>query len=362
MNVLFFSSYSSPYISGMTVYVKRVIIYLKKRKANVTHLFFYPKNYSSKDSQSIPFFVQLYKGFISFQAPLIFWNAVKNQDVVCVNYPNVEAIPLIICAVIQRKKIVTIFHCTVQISNPVLSVFLTPLLYISLYIHLFASGSIIAQEDYILSYWWSGFFKKKFVYADPPINIFREPKKLMKKIPNSIGFIGRISEEKGIEYLIDALYELKHMSLYFIGPSFVQGESSYKNKILQLLKQKKVSYHLILDPTDKKLSDYLSQLEMIVLPSINNTEAYGMVQPEAMCRGTAVIATELPGVRVPIQKTHMGLLVPPKNTRALVMAINTIHQDLQRFTNQKLIHKAHLQFEPTKTLEIIYNALTVIKI
>lgn len=356
MNVLFYSSYSLPYISGMTLYTKRVLSALKKKGVHVTHLFFYPTKPTTKEDVSIPFFIQLYKGFISFQSPFVFWNAVKKNNVVCINYPNAEAIPLIICALILRKKIVTFFHCTVQLSNPLLSIIFTPLLSLSLFIHLTASTSVIAQEDYISSYWWSRFFKKKYVYADPPIDVPKE--KLIKKINKSVGFIGRISSEKGIEYLIGALCSMKIMTLYLVGPSHVQGESSYMKKIVKLLKQSKIKYHFIPDPTEVELYSHISQMEMIVLPSVNKTEAFGMVQPEAMCRGTAVIATDLPGVRIPIKNSHMGLLVPPKNTQAIIEAISTIHNNLDTYANKELTHRALFLFSPTKTYEIIYNTLT----
>jgi len=342
------------------MYTKRVISCLKKRGVHVAHLYFYPHSTSSSEEIPLPFAIHLFKGFISFRSPFIFWNAIKNQDVVCINYPNIEAIPLIICALLQRKKIVTIFHCSIQIKNPILSVVLTPLLFFSLLVHFLASTSIISQEDYVSSFWWSTFFKNKYVYVDPPIDIPEKTRKQTKKIPNSVGFVGRISSEKGIQYLISALSPLKETHLYFIGPSRVQGESGYKNKILRLLEQNKIQYSFVSNPTDDELFEYITKLEMIVVPSINKTEAYGMVQPEAMVRGTPVIATDLPGVRIPIKKTHMGLLVPTNDVKTLSRAIYKIHNELEIYSNKELVQKAMRLFDPTKSLNIIYETLSTI--
>jgi len=356
MNVLFFSTYSLPYISGMTKYADHVIKYFEKRGAHVSHLFFYPRLYNSEKRISIPYFTQLYKGFLSFHAPKLFWEKIKENDVVLVNYPNIEVLPLIVCAVLQKKKIVTIFHCSVILPSGFLNLIIGPFLFASLIIHLCASATVIAQEDYILSQWWSIFFKKKCVFVDPPIVLPKDAFPI-KKIINSVGFIGRISSEKGIEYLIEAVHMLKNMTLYFIGPTQVEGEQSYRRAILNLLIEKKVRYHFISNPSDKELADHVSQLEMIVVPSINQTEAYGMVQPESMCRGVAVIATDLPGIRIPIKKTQMGLLVPPKNPEALAHAIQKIHDDLSHYVNPENVQNARMQFKPTKSLEIIYNTL-----
>lgn len=357
MNVLFFSTYSLPYISGMTKYADHVIKYLEKKGVHVTHLFFYPRLYTTEKRISIPYFAQLYKGFLSFQAPKLFWEKVKKNDIVFINYPNIEALPLVICAILQKKKIITIFHCSVILPSRFLNLLIGPFLFVSLIIHLCASTTVIAQEDYILSQWWRIFFKRRFIFVDPPIILPKDDFPI-KKIKNSVGFIGRISSEKGIEYLIDALHILDTMTLYFIGPTQVEGEQSYRKTILNLLKEKKVRHHFISNPSDKELSDHVSQLEIIVVPSVNQTEAYGMVQPESMCRGVAVIATDLPGVRVPIKKTRMGLLVPSKNPVALAHAIQKIHGDLSHYVNPENIQKAHILFEPTKSLEIIYNTLT----
>lgn len=357
MNVLFFSTYSLPYISGMTKYSDHVIKYLEKKGVHVSHLFFYPRLYNSEKRISIPYFTQLYKGFLSFQAPKLFWEKVKENNIIVVNYPNIEALPLIICAVLQKKKIVTIFHCSVILPNKFLNLIIGPFLFISLIIHLCASATVISQEDYILSQWWSTFFKNKYVFVDPPI-VLQKHDFPINKMKNSIGFIGRISSEKGIEYLIEAVHILKNVTLYFIGPTQVEGEQSYRKTILNLLIEKKVKHHFISNLSDKDLADYISQLEMIVVPSINQTEAYGMVQPEAMCSGVAVIATDLPGIRVPIKKTQMGLLVPPKNPEALAHAIHEVQYNLGRFVNPDSIQKARILFEPTKSLEIIYNTLT----
>ena len=58
-----------------------------------------------------------------------------------------------------------------------------------------------------------------------------------------------------------------------------------------------------------------------MLPSINSTESYGLVQVESMACGTPVVASNLPGVRVPVQMTGMGRLFPPANPSALAEAL-----------------------------------------
>jgi glycosyltransferase involved in cell wall biosynthesis len=70
---------------------------------------------------------------------------------------------------------------------------------------------------------------------------------------------------------------------------------------------------------------------VVVLPSLNRTESFGMVQVEAMICGTPVIASDLPGVRVPILQTGSGLLVEPADTEALTSSLIKILQDPQEY-------------------------------
>jgi glycosyltransferase involved in cell wall biosynthesis len=71
--------------------------------------------------------------------------------------------------------------------------------------------------------------------------------------------------------------------------------------------------------------------EVLVLPSINSTESFGMVQVEAMTCGTPAIASDLPGVRCPVQETGMGRIVPPRDSRALAEALIQMLEQPQNF-------------------------------
>ena len=60
-----------------------------------------------------------------------------------------------------------------------------------------------------------------------------------------------------------------------------------------------------------------------------------MVQVEAMYCGTPVVTTDLPGVRVPVQKTGMGEIVPPGNVSALAQAIEKILKNKRQYRKQR---------------------------
>ena len=54
------------------------------------------------------------------------------------------------------------------------------------------------------------------------------------------------------------------------------------------------------------MGSFYTCIDVLVVPSINSTEAFGLVQVEAMMMGVPVVASDLPGVRVPVQKQGWG--------------------------------------------------------
>jgi glycosyltransferase involved in cell wall biosynthesis len=72
---------------------------------------------------------------------------------------------------------------------------------------------------------------------------------------------------------------------------------------------------------EDELAAFYERCDLLLLPSVNSTESFGMVQVEAMYGGVPVIAADIPGVRVPVAATGMGRLVAPRDSEALSRAI-----------------------------------------
>jgi glycosyltransferase involved in cell wall biosynthesis len=106
-----------------------------------------------------------------------------------------------------------------------------------------------------------------------------------------------------------------------VGPRDAIGEAGYVRRINPLIEQQRERYTFAgtLDLAD--MAVFFRNCDVHVLPSINNTETFGMVQVEAALCGTPTVASALPGVRVVSQMTGMGLTVPPRDARALADAI-----------------------------------------
>jgi len=122
-------------------------------------------------------------------------------------------------------------------------------------------------------------------------------------------FIGRLSTEKGIDVLINALDKLPNhvIDVFGKGPlqALVEASSRLRYGGFQ---------------SSDVLRQKLNEAAYLVMPS-TGVESFGLVAIEAFACGTPVIATRHGGLRELIIHGQNGLLVPPNDANALAAAI-----------------------------------------
>jgi glycosyltransferase involved in cell wall biosynthesis len=368
MKILFFSSYFYPYVSGITTYPLKILLALSK-KNKVTVLTF-PHVNNLKPTQKIdglkivrmPYLFKISKGFISLLSFWYFWKEAKKADIILLNIPNFEGLALAAFGKLLNKKIYSIFHCQVYLTSNFWNKIVSRALDTSIFFQFLLSDRIVAYtKDYVQNSFAKEFINKIEFILPPIAKLPVNNEKLIKKNRVLLGYAGRVSSEKGLEYLIEAAGVLKNkfeLEIVFAGPygRSVAGEKEYYDKIEALLKKYHIRHRFLGTLEGSELGAFYTSIDLLVLPSINSTEAFGMVQVEAMLVGTPVVTTDLPGVRVPISLTGMGLVVDPKNSRALAGAINVILKNKNKFTNEELIRKAEKIFSNRKVYGF-YEAL-----
>jgi len=95
-----------------------------------------------------------------------------------------------------------------------------------------------------------------------------------------------------------------------------------------------------------------------VLPSLNSTESFGLVQVESMLCGTPSICSNLPGVRVPVQTTGMGEVTPIGDAPALAAAILRVCDDRASYVKPRDVIAQHYSTSHTvREYQALYREL-----
>lgn len=131
-----------------------------------------------------------------------------------------------------------------------------------------------------------------------------------KKIILFVGALDKAHYFKGINVLIQAIKKISARDDFRV---LIVGEGdlkhTYKTMVDSLGLGKKIIFTGFVP--DDFLPKFYSLADMMVLPSIDRSEAFGLVILEAMASGVPVIASDLPGLRSVVDKKKTGLLIKP---------------------------------------------------
>ncbi len=144
-----------------------------------------------------------------------------------------------------------------------------------------------------------------------------------KQVVLFVGALDRPHYFKGVNILIQAIFKINDSDDFRV--LIVGGGDmldSYKSLADNLGLSKKIIFVGRVD--DQELLKYYSLADMLVLPSIDRSEAFGIVALEAMACGIPVIASDLAGVRSVVGKKETGLLVKPGSVQNLTDMIHTL--------------------------------------
>ncbi len=172
-------------------------------------------------------------------------------------------------------------------------------------------------------------------------------------------FVGRLVPYKGLRVLLQTFCQIRqqnskvHLAIVGSGPM----ESILKEMSVQLGITDAIHFLGVLPR--RRLHDAYAACDIFVLPSRSRSEAFGIVQLEAMAQKKPVVATTVGGVPYVVQHEKTGLLVPPVDEKALKIALNQLIEDpAQRkrlgHAGRKRLIENFTREPTTKTLEVLY--------
>lgn len=170
-------------------------------------------------------------------------------------------------------------------------------------------------------------------------------------------FTGRLVYYKGVDVLLRAFTRVRGCELFLVGTG--ELEAPLKEFAAEHKMENRV--HFLGFLPDEQLKQAYSDCDIFVLPSVVKSEAFGIVQLEAMVYGKPVINTSLPsGVPYVSIDGETGITVPPYDPEALADAINRLAADneLREKLGNNAAERVGKYFNEKNVIREIYGVLS----
>jgi glycosyltransferase involved in cell wall biosynthesis len=366
MKILIELTYYRPHTSGLTIYAERLAKAFVKRGHEVTVLTSqYEKHLPKIDVRDgvkiirVPVLLRLSKGVIMPTFGLLASKLSKDCDVIHLHLPQFDAAGLAFRGRLLKKPTVITYHCDLQMPKGIFNWFANQAVHLMNFLACLLTDRIVTYtQDYADHSVFLKRFSKKICIIDPPVELPEiDSRKIQsfheKYNPDDhhpiIGIAARFATEKGVEVLISAMdriiKECPNAEVWFAGPyKNILGEEEYLKRLLPKImafeKMGNWKFFGLLSP--EEMTGFYSNIDMLTIPSLNSTEAFGLVQIEAMMNGKPSIASDLPGVRQPVLRHKMGKIIPIGDSFALSKAILEIGKEIDWVAeNQNKIRKQY---------------------
>ena len=345
MKILIVLTYYRPHISGLTIYAERLAKAFARHGHEVTIL---TSQFDKKllreemvDGVRIvraPVWFRLSKGVIM---PTFGWLAsrlVRQSDVIQLHLPQFDAAGISLRSRILGKPTVITYHCDLLLPPGIFNrVANLAVSFMNWLTAIFTHRIVTYTQDYAENSDYLQPKKAKVTIIPPPVEL---PKSNEHKIDSFrqdnnpenlhpvIGMAARFTTEKGVEVLLDALpivlAKYPKALVQFVGPyKNIIGEEEYFSRLSPRIAEYEQTgnWKFLGSLNPEQMAAFFPNLDVLVLPSLNSTEAFGLVQIEAMINGIPCVASALPGVRQPVIRHGMGKIFPIGDSTALAESI-----------------------------------------
>ncbi len=355
MKILTVLTYYRPHTSGLTIYAERLARAFARRGHQVTVMTSqYDPSLPRQEIMEgvrvvrIPVLLRISKGVI---APTFGWTAtrlVREHDVVQMHLPQFDAPGVALRGRLMGKPAVLTYHCDLQLPSGLFNRIVNMVVpFMNNLAGLLADHIVTYTRDYADHSPYLSRYSKKLTPILPPVELpppipgaveaFAAQHRIAERRP-VIGMAARFASEKGVEVLLEALpailKEHPQAQVLFAGTyENVMGEQAYFERLAPRIHELEVHGHWTflgnLDPV--QMAAFYPNLDVLTVPSLNSTEAFGLVQIEAMMNGVPSVPSALPGVRMPVKMHGMGRVAEIGDSESLARAILEVLDAPERF-------------------------------
>lgn len=341
LKILMALDYYLPYVSGLSVTVERLAEGLAARGHAVTVLTHRHERGLLREEMRgavrvvrAPVWGRVGKGLFSPSIVAAGRREIARADVLHLHAPLAPAVPLALLGRLYRVPIVTNFHCDLRLPAGAVNRALEAIARISQDFALQRSDVLVNSTlDYARSVSLLARRLDRFVGIVPPVPPLAPSKVSPDDLRRRWGigpgpvvlFVGRFAEEKGLHVLVAARERLRRempgIVLVLAGEHRDIPGETVGTRLAPLLADPDSGVVATGHVRDDEMSALFAMANVLVLPSTNSTESFGMIQVEAMKSGVPVVASDLPGVREPVRRTGMGELARPGDPESLAEAL-----------------------------------------
>lgn len=190
------------------------------------------------------------------------------------------------------------------------------------------------------------------------------PAKHQRRIKNIIGTARILAPKYGINYLLKAFSLLvetvQDVELH------IAGDGPQKKELVELTKslgiEGQVKFYGFIEPNN--MPAFFSKLDVFCMPSIEESESFGVAALEAQACGIPIVASAVGGLHETVIDTKTGYLVPPKDPQAIADKLLHLlcHQELRQQMGQKGREFVENHFHWSENIKIMENIYSTISL
>lgn len=342
-------------IGGAENFARDFVKFLKDRKVEVrvltTRKNFFKKKRSFSENIKI---VEFYTPEIRFLGTIIYYISLslylifhsKDFDVIQSFFLKHSSFVSILIGKFLRKKVFCRMECSGKFGD-IESLKKLPFSKIFLKVFKMADGIIVLSKEMQKELELHKFKKEKLFLIPNAVDINKfKPHKEKEKLREKFGycgkkiiiFIGRLTEQKGVKYLIESFEKLEIKEKYLI----ILGDGELKETLKNMVFSLGIDDKVLFAGRKKNVLPYLQIADIFVLPSFSEGLPISLL--EAMACGLPVIVSKVGGNVDVVEDKINGYLVEPKNVWKLKSAMEDLLKkekelELMRKRNREKIVK-----------------------
>jgi len=383
MKILIVLTYYRPNISGLTIYAERLAKAFVKRGHQVTVLTSQFERSLPREEMDegvkiirVPVWFRVSKGVIMPTIGMMANRLVKENDVVQLHLPQFDAAGISIRGRLLKRPTITTYHCDLLMPAGIMSKAANwGVDIMNLITAIFSHRIVTYTQDYADHSHYLRHFLKKVKIVPPPVVLPVAPSDAIQHFGKQhnpqghhpvIGMAARFATEKGVEVLLNALPAIlqayPEAKVQFVGPyQNIIGEEQYLARLMPLIQKYIESGHweFVGSLQPQQMAAFYPNLDVLVVSSLNSTEAFGLVQIEAMMNGVPCVTSNLPGVRQPVKMHRMGRIFESGDAAGLAQGIAEVMQHKAEIEREKDADFSRYSPESVaEQYEILFNEIS----